>query len=70
MSREEIEITIGADGEVNLETHGIKGAACNRVMEAFVRALGKLKTAQQTDEFFEAAVDVEVDSHLDQKQRR
>ncbi len=70
MSGEEIEITIGADGEVNLETHGIKGAACKKVMEAFVRALGKLKSAQQTDEFFEAAVDGEVEAHVDQKQYR
>lgn len=70
MSQEEIEITIGLDGEVNLETHGIKGAACKKVMEAFVRALGKLKSAQQTDEFFEAAIDVEVDAHLEQQQYR
>ncbi len=70
MSREELEITIGPDGEVNLETHGIKGAACNKVMEAFVRALGKLKSSQQTEEFFEAAIDVEVESHQDQKLRR
>ncbi len=70
MSREEIEITIGPDGEVNLETHGIKGAACNAVMEAFVQALGKLKSARQTEEFFEASIDVEVDTRLDQKLRR
>jgi hypothetical protein len=70
MSGEEIEITIGPDGEVNLETHGIKGAACNKVMAAFVQALGKLKSAEQTEEFFEAAIDVEVESQLDQKLHR
>jgi hypothetical protein len=70
MQERELEISIGPNGEVNLATHGIKGAACNRLMEAFVQALGKLKHAEQTAEFYETTIDVEVEEHLGSRVRR
>jgi hypothetical protein len=70
MGQEEIEVVIGSDGEVVLETHGIKGAACMKVMEAFVKALGKTRSVEQTAEYYEAESAVDVETHLEQEVRR
>lgn len=54
MKIEEIEITIGADGKVRLETSGFSGEACLAETKELEALLGNLITERQTKaEFFD-----------------
>ena len=52
-AKHEIEIVIAPDGEVKLEVHGIKGPACSPVVKVLADAVGELKVAEATPEFYE-----------------
>lgn len=45
MGRHEIDVTIGADGEIEFHMKGMKGKGCLKVLEEFEKALGKVKSA-------------------------
>jgi hypothetical protein len=48
----ELEITIGADGEVRIVTHGLKGQACLLETRDLEKALGTVRTREKTREFY------------------
>jgi hypothetical protein len=68
MAQEEIEITIDAQGRVQVKTIGIKGERCLDVAEEIVRILGREESRQMTSEYYEA--EQTTRSHIDVKQRR
>jgi len=68
MNDEEIEIEIGADGQVVVRTIGIKGPRCLDVAEAIAQIVGRVESTQKTDEYFEAGI--QVQSHVEQRLRR
>ncbi len=49
----QIEITIGPDGTVRLETKGLKGQSCLAETEALEKALGKVVRREKTSEFYQ-----------------
>ena len=53
MAREEIEITIGKTGEVEIRTIGIKGPRCLDVAEALARIIGQEQSRELTQEYYE-----------------
>jgi hypothetical protein len=53
MPQRELEITIHADGQVQLHVKGYKGRKCLDVMQVFERLVGELKSQQVTNEFYE-----------------
>jgi len=56
--RVEIELTFTPDGDVLLETHGLKGQSCIAETESLERALGKVRTRARTAEFYRQATGV------------
>ena len=52
MDRTELEITIGPDGAVRIETHGLKGQACLAETKGLEEALGKVARREKTREFY------------------
>ena len=68
MNDEEIEIEIGADGQVVVRTVGIKGPRCLDVAEAIAQIVGREESRQLTDEYYEAGI--QVQSHVEQRVRR
>ena len=51
----EIEVTIGADGQVRLVTHGLKGETCIEETRSLEKAVGKVTRREKTAEFYEKA---------------
>lgn len=51
----EIEVVIGADGNVRLETHGLKGQSCLAETSALEKALGRVVRREKTREFYQQA---------------
>jgi hypothetical protein len=49
--RIEIELLIGPDGQVRVETRGLKGTACIAETEALERALGRVEGRTRTSEY-------------------
>jgi len=49
----EIEVVIGADGNVRLETHGLKGQSCLAETSALEKALGRVVRREKTREFYQ-----------------
>jgi hypothetical protein len=49
----ELVVTIGADGTVRIETHGLKGQACLAETEGLERALGRVESREKTREFYQ-----------------
>jgi Protein of unknown function (DUF2997) len=49
----ELVVTIGADGVVRIETHGLKGQACLLETKDLEEALGKVKNREKTSEYYE-----------------
>ena len=49
----EIEVTIDEDGEVKMETHGLKGKKCIDELNSFEKPLGTIKETQKTSEYYE-----------------
>jgi hypothetical protein len=70
MSHEELEIEIGADGKVTVRTIGIKGPRCLDVAEAVARIIGREESRRLTEEYHEAAIQAQVQSHVEQRLRR
>ena len=53
MPEREFDITIGADGNVELHVKGYKGKSCLEAMRMFEQIVGELKTQRETSEFYE-----------------
>jgi hypothetical protein len=51
----EIEVTLTPDGQVKLETRGLKGQSCMEEIEVLERQLGKVVRRQKTSEFYQQA---------------
>ena len=49
----EIELLFTPDGEVRLETRGLKGKACLAETESLERAIGTVKDRQKTSEYYQ-----------------
>jgi len=56
--RVEIELTFTPEGEVRLETHGLKGQSCLAETEALEKALGRVKQRTRTSEYYQQATGV------------
>ena len=65
MPQRELEITINADGEVELHLKGYKGTSCRSVAAAFEKIVGQVKSLQDTSEAFEP--DETVHRHQEQQ---
>ena len=53
MPEREFDITIGADGNVELHVKGYKGKSCLEAMRMFEQIVGELKAQRETSEFYE-----------------
>ena len=53
MPLREFDITIGADGTVELHVKGFKGKSCLEVVKLFEQMVGEVKSSQNTSEFYE-----------------
>ncbi len=53
MPQQEFDISIGADGMVELHVKGIKGKGCLEVVKLFEHIVGELKGEERTSEFYE-----------------
>ena len=52
----EIELVFTPEGEVRLETRGLKGKTCVEETEALERALGAVKQREKTSEYYQQPV--------------
>jgi len=57
--RVEIELVFTPDGEVRLETRGLKGQSCLAETESLEKALGRVKSRVKTSEFYQQATGVQ-----------
>ena len=53
MAQREFDITIGADGGVEVHVKGYKGRSCSEAVKLFEKIVGELKVEQMTSEFYE-----------------
>ena len=51
----EIELVFTPEGDVRIETHGLKGKTCMEETEALEKALGNVKSRSKTSEFYQQA---------------
>ena len=60
MKKSEMQITIGQDGQVNIEVQGVGGANCLKFSEALEEELGVVVNRQKTSEYYEEAEEEKV----------
>lgn len=65
MAQREFDITIAADGTVELHVKGIKGRGCLEVVKLFEKIVGEMKSQEQTNEFYEP--EEQVQFRIDQR---
>ncbi len=53
MPQREFDITIGADGNVEVHVKGFKGRSCLEAMKLFEQIVGEVKAQERTSEFYE-----------------
>jgi len=53
MAQREFNITIGADGSVEVHVKGYKGRSCTEAVKLFEQIVGEIKAEQKTSEFYE-----------------
>lgn len=53
MEMQELEITIGKDGRVNVATRGVKGDGCLALTKNIERAIGTVEERAYTSEYYE-----------------
>lgn len=61
--RKELEITIYPDGDVKIETIGIRGEACLQEVLPIQEVLGHVKERKLKGEFYEQETEVEIEGH-------
>ena len=65
MAQREVDITIAADGMVELHVKGFKGKSCLEVVKLFEQMVGEVTSTQKTSEFYEP--EEQVHFRLDQR---
>ena len=65
MPQREFEISIGADGNVELHVKGYKGKSCLEAMKVFEQIVGDVKSQRETSEFYEP--EEQVRHRIDQR---
>ena len=60
MPQREFDITIAADGNVQVHIKGYKGKRCLEVMKMFQQVVGELKSRKETSEFYEPEEQVQL----------
>jgi len=50
---QEITIRVGKGGKINLDVAGVKGGACKDLTKAFEKAMGKVVSTENTNEYYE-----------------
>lgn len=64
MPQREFEITIGADGKVEVHIQRYKGkTACRSAAAIFEKAVGHLESLRETSESYEPEETVRIDQH-------
>jgi hypothetical protein len=65
MPQREFEITIGADGRVEVQVKGYKGRSCTEAVKLFEKIVGEIRAEQKTSEFYEPEelVQFRIDQH-------
>ena len=63
---DELEITIDADGQVQVVTHGVKGKRCLEYMELFRTLLGPVEGEKLTPEYNEIETQAHAEVHVQQ----
>lgn len=53
MTQHEIEISIDEHGEIELETFGVRGPACQAIAEKVARLVGQIQKVEKKSEFYE-----------------
>lgn len=53
MAQREFEITIGADGNVEVHIQGYKGRSCSEAVKLFEQIVGEIRSRQNTSELYE-----------------
>ncbi len=53
MAQREFDLTIAADGSVELHIKGFKGRSCKDVVKFFEQIVGEVQSEQHTSEFYE-----------------
>jgi hypothetical protein len=67
MQMQEMEITIGTDGNVIVHVHGIPGQDCVALTDALEQAVGTVDNRGFTPEYYEQPVVERTDLHTGQK---
>jgi len=65
MPQREFDLTIAADGSVEVHVKGYKGKSCSEAVKLFERIVGELRSEQKTSEFYEP--EEQVQFRLDQR---
>ena len=65
MAQREFDITIGADGSVEVHVKGYKGKSCTEAVKLFEQIVGEIRAEQKTSEFYEPEELVQF--HIDQR---
>ena len=53
MAQREFDLTIGADGSVEVHVKGYKGRNCTEAVKLFEQIVGEVKAERKTSEFYE-----------------
>jgi len=65
MAQREFDITLGADGSVEVHVKGYKGRSCSEAVKLFEQIVGEIRSEQKTNEFYEP--EEQVQFRIDQK---
>lgn len=58
MKREEVEIIINENGEIKIETKGIKGKRCEEMALSLEKVLGKIIKKERKPEYYEKEISI------------
>ncbi len=66
MPQREFNITIGADGNVEVHVKGFKGRSCLEAVKLFEQIVGEVRAQERTSEFYEPEEQVrwQIDQRL------
>ena len=65
MAQREFNITIGADGSVEVHIKGYKGRSCTEAVKLLEQIVGEIRSEQKTTEFYEP--EEQVQFRIDQR---
>ena len=65
MPQREFNVTIGADGKVEVHIAGYKGNSCTEAVKLFEKIVGEIQAEQKTSEFYEP--EEQVQYRIDQR---